>query len=211
VARRRGGLSHFLNLNSACCQWLAGIIDSDASIGIVSAGQYVRVNLEISNQDLVLLEHIKRGLNRLGYCPTGPYKRHPEGFVAPGWNIKYNKDMYYLAIQRVAEVKEILKLTPLLHQEKCMRKELVLTSPLPPGGKPRDQESLLCGVKQVAQFRLTTNERKSRMKIVGRERLPCCLPQSRIGFRPVDHIPPRIDVFRLVVQILGIKCVLPQV
>ncbi len=111
--------------------WLAGIVDSDGSIGIIHAGKYVRMNLEISNQDLVLLEHIKRELLRLGYFPTGPYKRHSKGFETAGWNIRYNQDMCYLAIQRAGEVREILNLLPLKHEEKCKRKKFVLRLRVP--------------------------------------------------------------------------------
>lgn len=106
--------------------WLAGIIDSDGSIGIIHSGEYVRFNLEISNQDLPLLLHIRRELGKLGYSPTGPYKRRSESYVTPNLNIKYRQDMYCLAIQRVPEAKEILTLTPLSHAEKCKKKEYVL-------------------------------------------------------------------------------------
>ncbi len=106
--------------------WLAEVIDSEGSIDIIHVGHLVRIKLEISNQEVHFLLHIKNGLMQLGYFPTGPYRRQSKGYVTNSWNIKYNNDMYYLAIQRVHEIKEILNRTPLLHAEKQRRKEYVL-------------------------------------------------------------------------------------
>lgn len=111
--------------------WLAGVIDSDGSVGLIHSGIYVRPNLEISNQDTNLLGQIRDSLTRLGYLVTGPYRSHPKGHETPAWHLKYNEDMHHLFLQKSKEVKQILRLLPLKHQEKRRRKELVLSLAVP--------------------------------------------------------------------------------
>jgi hypothetical protein len=111
--------------------WLAGIVDSDGSVGMIHDRKYVRTNLQISNQDLTLLEHVKNELLYAGYIPSGPYRIRQEGYQTPSWNIKYTKDMFCMYLQRAREVKEFLRALPLRHQEKRQRKELVLSFPTP--------------------------------------------------------------------------------
>jgi hypothetical protein len=112
--------------------WLAGLIDSDGSVGIIHSGRYLRVNLQIANEDIELLQHIKIELKAGGYHPDGPYRVHRQGHVTEAWNIVYNHDMYCLGIQRYSDVRKILPLLPLRHEEKRRRCELVLqlTQPL---------------------------------------------------------------------------------
>jgi len=119
--------------------WLAGILDADGSVSIVRSGEYVKLSLIFSNEDLRLLSHIKSGLATAGYYPTGPYMRAAKGHVTRGWYIRYNSEMWSLHLQRAEEVREVLGLLPLRHKEKILRKEIALS--LLPGTRWMDAES----------------------------------------------------------------------
>lgn len=58
--------------------------------------------------------------------------------------------MCFLAIQRSAEVKEILRLTPLRHPEKCKREEIV--SALPKPAMPSLEESRITASRNEADI-----------------------------------------------------------
>ncbi|MDE1858436.1 MAG: hypothetical protein KGI26_05170 [Thaumarchaeota archaeon] len=111
--------------------WLAGLVDSDGSIGIIHDGRYARVNLENANEDLELLEHIKKQLLQVGYFPSGPYKGHPKGHTTPSRNIRYQADMFHLLLQRSDEFKAILSQMKLRHPEKLVRQEFIQQHPKP--------------------------------------------------------------------------------
>lgn len=69
--------------NGVFFAWLAGLVDSDGSVGIIHAANNVRVNLGIANEDLMLLRHIREQLLRAGYSDRtiqGGIQRpsHPE-------------------------------------------------------------------------------------------------------------------------------------
>lgn len=106
--------------------WLAGMVDTDGSVCIVRSGKYAKLILIVFNEDLRLLAHIKNELVRAGYRPTGPYLQAAEGYVTQGMRIPYNSDMWSLCLQRAEEVRDVLKLMPLRHEEKVLRKELAL-------------------------------------------------------------------------------------
>ena len=110
--------------------WLAGIIDSDGSVGVIHSGSYARLNLQVANQDISLLGHIKSELIRAGFFPTGPYRNYEKGYETPSCHIRYNDDMRYLLLQRSADVRETLTLLPLRHKEKKRRKDLALRLPV---------------------------------------------------------------------------------
>jgi hypothetical protein len=109
--------------------WLAGIVDTDGSIVIERSGAYARITLLVSNQDQALLSHIKGELTNGGYHPTGPYLQAPRGKITPGWRIRYTKDQWQLSLQRADEVRSVVKLLPLRHEEKVMRKDLAMVIP----------------------------------------------------------------------------------
>lgn len=111
--------------------WLAGFIDSDGSVGMIHSGAYVRLNLQMSNEDTTLLDYTKRELERAGYHPTGPYRSHQKGHETPARHIRYNEDMYYLLLQRLDEVRDMLQLLPLRLREKRRRRDLALRLPSP--------------------------------------------------------------------------------
>ncbi|MDV3292718.1 MAG: hypothetical protein LYZ70_00425 [Nitrososphaerales archaeon] len=107
--------------------WLAGIVDSDGSVNVVRSGIYARAMMAVSNQDGRLLRHIKRELRAAGYHPGGPYLSAPRGQVTPGYDIRYNKDMLVLCVQKRAEVLGLLHLLPLKQSEKVRRKILAMS------------------------------------------------------------------------------------
>lgn len=106
--------------------WLAGIVDTDGSVHVVPSGKYVKLLLVVSNQDPHLLAHIKNELLLAGGHPTGPYLRAAGGYSTKSLNIRYNDNMWSLYLQRSGEVKRNLKMLPLRHKEKILRKELAL-------------------------------------------------------------------------------------
>jgi len=111
--------------------WLAGFIDSDGSIGIIHEKRYARTNIQIANEDVELLRYIKKELLKNGFHFGGPYRTYPKGHVTQSRKIRYNEEMYYLTLQRYGEVKKILQLLPLKHEEKRQRRDLVLSSRKP--------------------------------------------------------------------------------
>jgi len=123
----------FLDRQSCFLSWLAGIVDSDGSIISEQSGAYVWLTLLIANQNLSLLQHIKRELANDGYFPTGPYLQASKGRVTSQRGIKYTKDLWNICLQRAEEVRRISALLPLRHEEKISRKELVLR--IPPGAR----------------------------------------------------------------------------
>lgn len=135
--------------------WLAGIVDADGSVNVVRSGGYGRIGLAVSNQDRRLLSHIRRELSVAGFHPTGPYVSALRGQVTPGYDIRYNKDMLVLCVQRQAEVLGLLSLLPLKHDEKARRKKLAASCI--PRTKWRDLEAKTRAVqeairKEVAAF-----------------------------------------------------------
>lgn len=135
--------------------WLAGIVDTDGSIGMIHSGAYLRINIVISNQDIHLLNGIRDVLMRKGHHPTGPYCLYPKGYETPTRHVRYNEDMHYLALQRASEVRRLIELLPLRHGEKMRRKDLVLRAPVPAiwSSVGRDVEVLRRGIKNdVAGF-----------------------------------------------------------
>jgi hypothetical protein len=106
--------------------WLAGVIDTDGSVSVVPSNGYARLSLHFYNQNYALLSHVKHELLSAGYRPTGPYLKAEKGHITPCWGIRYNRDMWELLVQRNNEVREILRRTPLRHEEKVMRKRLAL-------------------------------------------------------------------------------------
>jgi hypothetical protein len=122
---------HF-NSETEFLAWVAGLVDSDGSVGIIHSNRYVRINLQITNEDLDLLHLVRVGLVQGGYHPDGPYRSQREGRVTESWRIGYNHDMYHLDLQMFKEVRRILALLDLRHEEKCRRRDLVLqmTGPL---------------------------------------------------------------------------------
>ncbi len=106
--------------------WLAGPVDSDGSVGIIHGEEYARVHLQVANEDIELLRHIRTELSKGGYHPDGPYLTRSKGYVTPAWNIEYKGDMHYLLLQRYDEVTEVLGMLPLRHKERCLRRDLVL-------------------------------------------------------------------------------------
>lgn len=117
----------YLEDPEAFLAWLAGLVDSDGTIGIVRSGKYLRVNLVIANQDMELLQHLKRELSEAGFHPTGPYVSAKKGYVTPTRKIRHREDMMSLQLQRASEVGAILPSLPLMHEEKMRRRELVLS------------------------------------------------------------------------------------
>lgn len=107
--------------------WLAGLVDSDGSVGMIHSEKYVRTNIQIANEEVGLLRHIKTELRAGGYHPSGPYRTSLKGHVTQAWNIVYNEDMYYLTLQRFEEVRKILRSLPLKHREKRLRRDMVLS------------------------------------------------------------------------------------
>jgi hypothetical protein len=106
--------------------WLAGLVDSDGSLGIIHDSSRIRINLQLSNEDLSLLRYVKARLAELGYHPVGPYRNYPKGHVTGAWRIRYNMDMHYLTLQRFREVRDFVSRLPLRHDEKRRRKFLIL-------------------------------------------------------------------------------------
>jgi len=111
--------------------WLAGIIDSDGSVGIIHSGNYARLNLQISNQDVSLLDYVRIELGREGFFVTGPYRNYIKGQKTRTWHIRYNADMFYLLLQRGEDVRRLLPMMPLRHSEEKKRRELALRLPIP--------------------------------------------------------------------------------
>ena len=109
--------------------WLAGIVDSDGSVILEQSGGYVRLTLLIANQSLALLQHIKKELTNGGYFPTGPYLQASKDKVTSRRGIRYTRDLWNICLQRAEEVRRILSLLPLKHEEKIKRKELALETP----------------------------------------------------------------------------------
>ncbi len=107
--------------------WFAGILDSDGNINTVKARQYVRTLVEVYNEDLNLLNHIKTQFALAGFNWVGPYLLSREGKVTPSWNIVYRKDMLSIMLERRAEVLALLKILPLRHREKRERSDLVIS------------------------------------------------------------------------------------
>ncbi len=125
--------------------WLAGIVDAEGSLNVVRSGEYGRVGLAVTNQDKRLLNHIRRELTAAGYHPSGPYVSALKGQITLGYDIRYNKDMLVLCLQRRTEVLGLLRLLPLMHNEKVRRKKLVMATV--PRAKWHQMETRIRGVQ----------------------------------------------------------------
>ncbi len=148
--------------------WLAGIVDSDGSIVVERSGAYVKLVLLISNQNQSLISHIKNELLDGGYHPTGPYLQAKGSAVTQSWKIRYSRDLWQLLLQRADEVRDVLKLLPLRHSEKILRREMALS--IPPAAKWEDCRVRVAAMTASTRLQVGEYVSKSRAEYKRRDR-----------------------------------------
>lgn len=107
--------------------YLAGLIDAEGNIGISRDKKNTSLMLTIYNPDKLLLECVKKGLQKLGYNPLGPYLDKEAGQRSPGYNIEMKKDYWKIVLARFEESQSAIARIPLAHPEKVSKKELALS------------------------------------------------------------------------------------
>ena len=106
--------------------YIAGVLDAEGSVGIYGNGKGTALQVLFYNTRLELLNHIKSGLEKLGYAPVGPYLDKEKGTSTSKYKIERKKDYWKLALARFAQAQNLLEALPLRHQEKVKRKEIAL-------------------------------------------------------------------------------------
>jgi len=107
--------------------YLAGLVDAEGNIGFSCDKKNTSLMLTIYNTDTFLLECAKRGLQKLGYNPVGPYLDKPAGFRSPGYNIEMKKDYWKVVLARFEEAQSAIARLPFVHPERVSKKELALS------------------------------------------------------------------------------------
>jgi intein/homing endonuclease len=112
---------------STLLAYLAGVLDSEGSVGIHSNGKGTSLRVMYYNTSQELLFFLKRALEKLGYGPTGPYLDKRKGTSTSKYRIERKKDYYKLALQRFDDAKDLIGRLPIKHSEKVRRKQLALS------------------------------------------------------------------------------------
>lgn len=108
--------------------FVAGLIDSEGTVALGIYNNYLRFWINITSTDFELLNDVAKGFLNRGFKPL----------LFQG---KINKDhfgkriVWNLRIGRKGEVKKLLRLLPLRHEEKIKKSRLVLNS----GNKPLEE------------------------------------------------------------------------
>ena len=108
--------------------FLAGFIDSDGSVLIRKSGRYFQYVIRFFSENLDLLLNVKNSLESLNYH-LSIHKNHSKGEVHyhRGIKFQYNHDYYTLEVYRRQETLNLLKIIPLRHPEKIMKKNLIFS------------------------------------------------------------------------------------
>ncbi len=129
----------FLTMDSKrCWEWvsghegtvlayIAGMLDSEGSIGIYPAKNDTALTVIFYNTNLDLLWFIHDEVTKLGYSPLEPYLDKPRGFRSPGYHIEMKKDYWRVMLARFNESQSLIRRLPLRHSEKIAKQELALT------------------------------------------------------------------------------------
>ena len=105
--------------------WLGGLVDSDGNIHTTEGVGQGRARIAVYNNDTVLLQNTISHSQAIGYHFDGPYLMKPKGAITP-YGIRYTKDLWYISLQRIEEVQQLLLELPVKHAEKVERKSLAL-------------------------------------------------------------------------------------
>jgi len=101
--------------------FLAGITDSEGSIVFDTYKNYMRFGINIVLTDLRLVEDIATGLRNIGFNPIlFKGKRSKNHFG--------KRDIWNLRIEKKKEVKKLLEILPLRHEEKIKKVKIALQS-----------------------------------------------------------------------------------
>lgn len=107
--------------------YLAGLVDAEGNIGFSRDKKNTSLILTIFNMDTFLLECAKKGMEKLGYHPVGPYLDKEAGVRSPGYNIEMKKDYWKVVLARFEESQSAIGRLPLAHPERVSKKELALS------------------------------------------------------------------------------------
>ncbi len=115
-----------LIIKNAFFDFLGGFIDSDGSIMVKKRGKSFGYYIRFYGENLELLKKLKSKLKKIGYS-TSIHKNHSKGEISNhnGRKFKYNEDYYALEIYKKQEVVNLLKILPIRHKERILKKELI--------------------------------------------------------------------------------------
>jgi hypothetical protein len=111
---------------STLLAYIAGVLDAEGSIGIVSNNCGPSVQVLFYNTRLELLDFIRLGMKSLGYEPTNPYLDKKKGTSTSKYKIERRKDYWRVSLGWFEQVQSLLKRLPIRHREKIRRKEIAL-------------------------------------------------------------------------------------
>jgi len=117
---------HFTSTQAGAA-YLAGFFDAEGSIGIYRNAKTTALVLAFYNTDLGLLRRIHQTLSALGYHPLRPYLDKKKGLRLPGFQIEMKKDYWRVLVATFEESQDILRVLPLRHREKNLKKNLALS------------------------------------------------------------------------------------
>ena len=112
---------------SVMLSYIAGILDSEGSVGIYSNKKGTALQALFYNTRLDLLVFIKHALEQLGYSPLGPYLDKKKGTMTSKYRIVRRKDYWKLALAIFGQVQLLFARLPIRHREKIMRREIALS------------------------------------------------------------------------------------
>lgn len=107
--------------------YLAGLFDSEGSIGVYRNAKKTAIVLAYCNTDLALLRRVGKGIAELGCHPLRPYLDRKKGFRSPGYHIEMKKDYWRVLVASFEEAQAILRILPIRHSEKIAKRALALS------------------------------------------------------------------------------------
>ena len=111
---------------STLLSYLAGIWDSEGSIGIHPNARVTAVVANAYNTDVELLDFIAVNLRHLGYKAYIHLDKH-SGEKSPTYKIEMKKDYFKVGVYHFEKAQSLIRRLPIRHGDKVARKELALS------------------------------------------------------------------------------------
>jgi hypothetical protein len=111
---------------STTLSYLAGIWDSEGSVGVHPNARVTAVVAKVYNTDTRLLDFVAVNLRRLGYNPHR-YLDKQKGEVSPTYKIEMKKDYFKVGVYHFEQAQSLIRRLPIRHGDKVARKELALS------------------------------------------------------------------------------------
>jgi hypothetical protein len=116
-----------LSKPSTILAYLGGLLDAEGTIGMYRAKLLTILNVAYYNTNLKLIWFVFNAMRTLGLHPQEPYLDKKKGLRSPGYHIEMKKDYWRVVIGKFDECQIFLRMLPIRHPEKILKKALALS------------------------------------------------------------------------------------